>query len=174
MAAAEAISPLGDGLFAASFAQADVGLVHVSLDGRIIRANRNFCDLLGYSEAEIVGRDKLTLVAAGAGASLARDLESLRRGERQSYAVERSYLTKSGASIDAWTAARLIGAPPTILLVIENVTARRAAEAALRESEERFELAMRGANEGLYDWRVDDQPDLSFAALEKHARLPRG
>jgi PAS domain S-box-containing protein len=76
--AAEAISPPGDDLFAASFAEADVGLVHVGLDGRILRANRNFCDLLGYSEAEIVGRDKLSLVSAEAGASLARDLESLR------------------------------------------------------------------------------------------------
>ena len=40
------------------------------------------------------------------------------------------------------------------MIVIEDLTARKNAEAALRESEERFQLAMKGANEGLWDWRM--------------------
>ncbi len=82
------------------------------------------------------------------------DHETLRQGRKGGYSGERTYLTKSGEAIAAWTSARLVGDPPVVLLVVENVGARRAAEAALRESEERFELAMRGANEGLFDWRI--------------------
>jgi diguanylate cyclase (GGDEF)-like protein/PAS domain S-box-containing protein len=152
----ETDSAHGESLLASSFEQADVGLAHIGLDGKVLRANRNFCALLGYAEPEIIGLDKLALVHEDARASLKKDLDSLRRGEKQGYSAERVYLTKSGAPAAAWTAARLIGKPPVVLLVVENDTARRATELALRDSEERFQLAMKGANEGLYDWHIDE------------------
>jgi PAS domain S-box-containing protein len=36
----------------------------------------------------------------------------------------------------------------------EDITARREAEEALRRSEERWQLALQGANEGIWDWKV--------------------
>ncbi len=152
----EAASTPNESVFAASFEEADIGLAHVGLDGKILRANKNLCGLLGYSEAEIVGMDKLALVQEDSRATLRKEMESLRRGEKQTYSAERAYLTKGGAVVAAWTVARLIGEPPVVLLVVENFTARRAALLALRDSEERFQLAMKGANEGLYDWRIDE------------------
>nr|WP_326520722.1 bifunctional diguanylate cyclase/phosphodiesterase [Leptothoe spongobia] len=46
---------------------------------------------------------------------------------------------------------KLIG----ILGIGHNVTARRASEEKLQKSEERFSLAMRGANDGLWDWNFE-------------------
>jgi adenylate cyclase len=45
-------------------------------------------------------------------------------------------------------------APGGLLLSYADVTERRRAEQALHESEERYALAMAGANEGMWDWRA--------------------
>jgi methyl-accepting chemotaxis protein len=52
---------------------------------------------------------------------------------------------------------------------------RLAAAESLRESEERYSLAARGANDGLWDWKFARQErNLFFIPLESDARLPRG
>src|SRR5690606_11466694 len=38
-----------------TFDQAAVGIVHTSLEGRYLKVNRRFCEMLGYAEHELVG-----------------------------------------------------------------------------------------------------------------------
>ena len=42
--------------FRATFEQAAVGIAHVAPDGRFLRLNQRFCDIVGYSQEEMLAR----------------------------------------------------------------------------------------------------------------------
>lgn len=46
------------------------------------------------------------------------------------------------------------GRPSSVLSLIQDVTERHATQAALRESEERWQLALQGGNAGIWDWKL--------------------
>ncbi|MBB3936748.1 methyl-accepting chemotaxis protein [Aureimonas phyllosphaerae] len=60
-----------------------MAMIEFDLDGKILRANRNFCDLMGYTEGEIVGRSHRLFVedAYAASPEYAAFWAKLRRGE---------------------------------------------------------------------------------------------
>jgi PAS domain S-box-containing protein len=80
---------------------------------------------------------------------------------------ELRYVTKSGEILDVQVYVKLLddGAndrPPMIIGGLLDITEFKSIEKALRTSEERFQLAMLGANDGLWDWNLkNDQIFLS-------------
>ncbi len=152
----DAAKPGDDLIFRHAFDNARVGLVLISGDGRIQRANACFSAMVGYDTQELGRREWKDLLAPESWTQAETDARTLTATASDGYDSERIYLSKDGERIIARALGVMIGDPPVLMKVIEDITARRAAEAALRESEERFQLAMRGANEGLFDWRIPD------------------
>jgi diguanylate cyclase (GGDEF)-like protein/PAS domain S-box-containing protein len=121
--------------FQATFNQAAVGLAHVSRQGRFMLVNRRLCEMLGYSEAELM-RKTVKDVSFPEDRDVADDLvRRLHSGEIAKFSIEKRYLHSSGATL--WvnlTVAHISGPDEELgydVSVIEDITARKQIEHAL-------------------------------------------
>lgn len=144
--------------FRAAFEQAAAGMANLALDGTISRANRTACEMLQRSGEELMGRSLASLRDPSVAGTDENTLRGLASGAVPLVQVEERYLRKDGTPI--WLACTFSlvrdpeGVSDHLLLVAQDVSARHATEAALRESEERFDLAVKGSDQGVFDVNV--------------------
>ena len=128
--------------FRATFEQAAVGIAHVTLDGRFIRANRKFGEIVGCTEADLSRRSLAEVTVPGDEAADAKLMEKLLAGQIDTYSIEKRFVRGDGGF--AWVNATVSlvrdpeFAPAYLTYVIEDIRERKRAEQALRESELRF------------------------------------
>jgi diguanylate cyclase (GGDEF)-like protein/PAS domain S-box-containing protein len=120
--------------FSATFNQAAVGLAHVAPDGRWLRVNRKLCDIVGYTEEELL---KLTFQDITHPDDLDRDLDKVRQmlaGTISVYAIEKRYFRKTGGYIWINLTLSLMrdehGEPKYFISVVEDITQRKRFERA--------------------------------------------
>lgn len=139
--------------FRATFEQAAVGIAHVALDGRFLRINDRYCDLLGYSHSEFHERTFQTITHPD---DLDVDLERVRAvldGHIPRYSLDKRYIRRNGSILWAHLTVSLVrnadGKPEYFVSVIEDISAKKAAEAELQEREARLRPILDTAPEAL-------------------------
>lgn len=124
-------------------------------DGRYLLVNQAFCQMVGKPREEIIGRSEEDFFDRDPGA---RDIEEsiftigdakeqedrfpLPNGPSPCYAILRTPLRNPAGKTTG-----LIG-------IARDITYRKTCEEKIRESEERYELAVSGAMDGLWDWDI--------------------
>lgn len=121
-----------EALYEASFNSAAVGITHIGIDGRWLRVNPRFCNIIGYSAEETTQLRIQDVVHPGDVAEHLTGLERLSHGEIESFQREARYLRKDGRVVwvDATVSALRdrAGAARHFVAVVEDVTERRDAE----------------------------------------------
>jgi two-component system, NtrC family, sensor kinase len=149
----------------AMFEQAAVGMAVVATDGKILSANRRLCEMVGYPAEEL---QTLRITDITCPDDLAVDLETSRAflsGTISSFSREKRYLRKDGSVV--WTNVAIgavrdaDGRLNYLVSVIEDITERKRAEAALRESEEKYRGIFNASHDAIMaleppDWRIAD------------------
>ena len=134
-------------LFRSSFEQAAVGMAHVSPDGQWLLVNERLCQLVGCSRQELLGHSLVEAIVPQDMAAVEARLQESLAGRLETFAREGRCIRPDGVSIQVNLTVSLVrgdtGRPDYFVFVVEDVTERRAAEEALRQSLEDKELLLR-------------------------------
>ena len=132
--------------FTRAFQDAAIGMALVRTDGHWLQVNRALCDLVGYTEQELLATNFQAITHPD---DLATDLAyvtQLLAGEIPTYHMEKRYLHKLGEIVWIQLNVSLIrdvdGHPLYFIAQIQNVTERHRVTAELRESEARLQAIL--------------------------------
>jgi two-component system sensor histidine kinase UhpB len=129
--------------FRITFEQAAVGMAHVSLEGRFLRINEKFCEILGYSKEEMLRHDFRVITHPDDMGKNLQDLEKLRHGTLDRYVIEKRYVRKDGRTVWVNLTSSLARSrdshPEYFITVVEDITTRKQMEQALVESHAQLE-----------------------------------
>jgi len=123
-------------LFRTAFEFSAIGIAFVSLDGKWLKVNRGFCDMVEYSPGELLSRHVTEITHPD---DLKFSLDMIKKGrieKRDTYHMEKRYVSKSGAVI--WASVNMApifdddGKPMYMVSQIEDITESKNLNARFR------------------------------------------
>jgi len=133
--------------FVSAFKHAPIGIALAQIDGCPLQVNQALCDMLGYSEDELLARPVVE-------ATPPHDLEigmdharQLLRGEIRTFQQERQYIHKSERIVHGLLTVSLVregnGRPPYFICQVQDITERKRSEEAVRQAYDALETRVK-------------------------------
>ncbi|MGK7928878.1 MAG: PAS domain S-box protein [Spirulina sp.] len=164
-------------LLNATFNQAAIGIAQTDREGKCLRVNQRYCDILGYSEAELNG---LTFQDITHPEDFTADLGQylqLWAGKISTYSLEKRYIRKDGTTIWGNKTVALVydsqGRPRYATEILEDISDRKRAAVELQKAKEDAEMANRAKSQFLakmsHELRTPLNAILGFSQLLNEA-----
>ncbi len=142
--------------FRSTFNQAAVGIAHVALDGRFIRLNQKYCDIVGYTHDELIKRTYQSITYPD---DLGKDLNyynQMLKGKIDTFSVEKRYIHKNGSIVWVNLTVTIVREqeqrPKYFIAVVEDITERKRTEDAVHKSREMLRLVMDNIPQAIF-WK---------------------
>src|SRR5210317_763614 len=165
---------MSDERFKVTFEQAAVGIAHVLPDGKFLRINQKFCDIVGYTKKEMQSRTFQKITHPD---DLDTDLEFMQQvldGEIETYSMEKRYLRKNHEIVWINLTVSLLcedtGEPSYFIAVVQDITERKEAEEKLQKNTKFQQLVSKISNEfvGLSGVELHQSIQDTFAEVGKY------
>jgi PAS domain S-box-containing protein len=109
------------------------------MEGRWLRVNQKFCEILGYNEAELMALNVKAITHPDDWDTSARQLRLLREGVLKYYSLEKRYIRKNRSFVWVNVTVSLVGDHWFNVGVVEDITARKMMEEELNRLNEELE-----------------------------------
>ena len=133
--------------FRKTFEKAAVGIAHVGVEGNFIQINQIFCDIVGYSQQEML---RLTFQELTHPDDLEPDLKNVQRlldQDIETYSIEKRYIRKDKSTVWINLSVSLVrkesGKPLYFIAVVEDISKRK-------QAEDRFQLLVNQAGDAFF------------------------
>ncbi len=144
--------------FRATFEQAAIGILHTSTDGKFLRCNSRYAEIIGYPLEEVPSVSFLQITLPEDRPESERIFGQLIDGAISVPSWEMRYVRKDGNRIWVRLTSSALrdheGRIVHFITLVEDIHARKLAETMLKEISDRLSLAARAGGVGIWDFDV--------------------
>ncbi|AFY37917.1 multi-sensor signal transduction histidine kinase [[Leptolyngbya] sp. PCC 7376] len=142
--------------FRSIFDQASLGIAQIALEGNFLLINQAFCNMLGYEQAEIQQFHWFELTHPDDLENCFALMDQMFRGDITNMILEKRYIHKQGHLVWVKVIISFIydvaGKPESILTLLEDISAYKAATTELAHTQNRYEDLVNGVHAIMYQY----------------------
>jgi len=145
-------------LFRSQFDLGNIGIAITHPEKGWLRVNARLCKMLGYSKEELLNLNWTDLTHPDDMQLDALQYDSMLRGERDTYALDRRFMRRDGDSVYGHmtiSCYRVDGVIQFVIAAILDTSERKYAEDKIRAKKEQLISVLSGSGLGFWDWDIE-------------------